>query len=92
MFSVTPINKIIRPCYTNSPPFRSPILEPGFHLGVRHLQGLGQLRTLGRRQVFLTVEAFLQLNDLEAGERRSWLLPFRRRPVLVGVADPPRNC
>lgn len=37
------------------------------------------------------MEPFLQLSDLEAGEGGARLLALGRRPVLVGVADPPRH-
>ena len=35
------------------------------------------------------MEALLQLADLDPAEGRARLLPLGRRPVLVGVADPP---
>lgn len=46
------------------PPFCPSVLKPGLDLRVRHLQGLGQGGTFSRRQVLLSVEAFLQLADL----------------------------
>lgn len=69
------------------PPFCPSVLEPGLHLCVRHLQGLGQGGSLGRRQVLLPVEALLQLADLHAAEGGARLFPLGRRPVLVGVSD-----
>jgi hypothetical protein len=42
------------------PPLGPPVLEPGLHLGVRHLQILGHLGALRARQVFLCVEDFGQ--------------------------------
>lgn len=54
---------------------------------VRHLELLGERGPLGRRQVLLLVEALLQLADLHPGEGGARLLPLRRRPVLVRVAD-----
>lgn len=76
----------------DSPPLRPPVLEPGFHLRVRHLQGLGQRRPFGGRQVLLLVKTLLQLGDLQPREAGPRLLPLRRRPVLIGMADSPRKC
>ena len=72
-----------------SPPFGPPVLEPGLDLCVRHLQVLGQRRPLSGGEVLLLVEALLQLADLDPAEGRPRLLPLGRRPVLVGVPDPP---
>lgn len=69
------------------PPFCPSVLKPGLHLCVRHLQGLGQGGSLGRRQVLLPVEALLQLADLHPAEGRARLFPLGRRPVLVRVSD-----
>lgn len=60
---------------------------PGLHLGVRHLEPLGQLGALGRSQVLLLVEAALEFGNLLTRERGSWLLALGRRSVLVGVAN-----
>lgn len=68
-----------------SPPFGASVLEPGFDLGVSHLQGFGEGGPLSRCQVLLPVETFLQLTDLQPGEGRPRLLLLGRRPVLVGV-------
>jgi hypothetical protein len=38
------------------PPLGPPILEPGLHLRVRHLQIFGHLRAFRARQVFLSTE------------------------------------
>lgn len=73
------------------PPFGPAVLEPGFDLGVGHFKGLGQGGSLGGRQVFLSVESFLQLHDLEAGERGPGLLTFGWRSVLVRMPDPTCN-
>lgn len=69
------------------PPFCPSVLKPGLHLCVRHLQGLGQRGSLGRRQVLLPVEALLQLADLHPAEGGARLFPLGRRPVLVRVSD-----
>lgn len=69
------------------PPFCPPVLKPGLHLCVRHLQRLGQGGALGRGQVLLPVKALLQLADLHPAEGGSRLFPLGRRPVLVRVAD-----
>lgn len=74
-----------------SPPFGASVLEPGFDLGVCHLQGFGQSCPLGRGQVLLSVEAFLQLTDLQAGEGCPRFLLLRRGSVLVWVTYTTRN-
>lgn len=76
---------------SHPPPLGPAVLEPGFDLRVRHLQTLGQSCALGAGQVLLPVEPFLQLADLNPGERGSGLFPLGGRPVLVGVSYPPRN-
>lgn len=48
------------------PPFSASVLEPGFDLSVGHFEGFGKSGPLGRRQVFLAVEALLQLADLQS--------------------------
>ena len=68
---------------TALPPFGASVLEPSFDLGVCHLQSLGEGGSLGRRQIFLPVKAFLQLADLQPCERRPRFLLLRRRSVLV---------
>lgn len=65
------------------PPFGASILEPGLHLRVGHLQSLGEGGSLRGRQVLLSVEAFLQLTDLQPSERSPRLFLLRGRPVLV---------
>ena len=72
-----------------SPPLGPPVLEPGLDLRVRHFEGLGERRPLGRGQVLLAVEALFQLTDLHPRKGRARLLTLGRRPVLVGVADAP---
>ena len=72
-----------------SPPLGPPVLKPGLDLRVRHLEVLGEGRPLGGGEVLLLVEALLQLADLDPAEGRPRLLPLGRRPVLVGVSDPP---
>lgn len=72
-----------------SPPLGPPVLEPGLDLRVRHFEGLGERRPLGRGQVLLAMEALFQLADLHPGKGRARLLTLGRRPVLVGVADAP---
>ena len=72
-----------------SPPLGPPVLKPGLDLRVRHLEVLGEGRPLRGCEVLLLVEALLQLADLDPAEGRPWLLSLRRRPVLVGVSDPP---
>lgn len=67
------------------PPFGASVLEPGFDLSVSHLQGFGEGGPLCRRQVFLSVEALLQLTDLQPCEGRPRLLLLRWRPVLIGM-------
>lgn len=76
---------------SNSPPLRPPVLEPRLDLRVRHLEGLSQRSALRRGEVLLPMKALLQLGDLQPGERSAGLLALGRRPVLVGVADPPRH-
>jgi hypothetical protein len=76
---------------SNLPPFRSSVLEPSFDLSVGHLERLGKGCSLCRRQVFLFVEALLQLCDLKTSEGCPRLLTFWWSPVLVGVSDTPRN-
>lgn len=73
------------------PPFGPAVLEPGFDLRVCHLQTLGQGCSLGAGKVLLSVEALLQLADLDPGEGRAGLFPFGRCPVLVRVPYPSRN-
>lgn len=68
-----------------SPPFGASVLEPGFDLSVSHLQGFGEGGSLSRRQVLLSVEALLQLADLQPSEGCPRLLLLRWRPVLVGM-------
>lgn len=72
-----------------SPPLGPSVLEPGLDLRVRHLQTLGEGRALRTGQIFLSVEAFLQLADLHARERRAGLFPFGGSSVLIRVTDPP---
>ena len=72
-----------------SPPLGPPVLEPGLDLRVRHFEGLGERRPLGRGQVLLAVEALFQLADLHPRKGRARLLTLGRRPVLIGVADAP---
>lgn len=69
------------------PPFCPSVLKPGLDLRVCHLQGLRQSGALGRCQVLLPMEAFLQLTDLHPAEGSARLFPLGRRPVLVRVAD-----
>lgn len=69
------------------PPFCPSVLKPGLDLCVCHLQGLCQGGALGRRQVLLPVEAFLQLADLHPAEGGARLFPLGWRPVLIRVAD-----
>lgn len=78
--------------YTNlsfsfSPPLGPAILKPGFDLGVCHLQCFGQGGSFSTGQIFLSVEAFLQLTDLHSGEGCAGLLPLRWCAVLVRVAN-----
>ena len=40
------------------PPFSSSVLEPGFDLGISHLQRFGQSRSFCRSQVLLLVKPF----------------------------------
>ena len=75
--------------YPCLPPLSPPVLKPRLHLRVRHLEALGHGRPLGGGEVLLLVKALLQLADLDPAEGRARLLPLGRRPVLVGVADPP---
>ena len=75
----------------HSPPLGPPVLEPRLDLSVRHLEALRHGRPLGGGEVLLLVEALLQLADLDPAEGRPRLLPLGRRPVLVGVPDPPRR-
>lgn len=70
------------------PPFCSAVLEPRFHLGVRHFQIFGQRSSLGRGEVFLLVKPFLQLGYLQPGEWGSGLFSFRRCSVLVRMSYP----
>ena len=64
-------------------------MEPSLDLSVGHLEALGHGCPLRGGEVLLLVEALLQLADLDPAEGRPRLLPLGRRPVLVGVADPP---
>jgi hypothetical protein len=73
----------VRP--VSSPPFRPPVLEPGFYLRIGHFERLGQSSALRRSQVLLAVEALFQLTDLQAREGCARLLLLRGRPVLIGV-------
>lgn len=69
------------------PPFCSTVLEPSLNVRVWDFERFGETCPFGWRQVFLSVEPFLQLND---GHPRKWgsgFLPFRRRSVLVRVPD-----
>lgn len=72
-----------------SPPLGPPVLEPGLDLRVRHFEGLGERRPLGRGQVLLAMETLFQLTDLHPRKGRARLLTLGRRPVLVRVADAP---
>ena len=51
------------------------VLEPDFHLGRGEVDHTCQVLPLGRRQVFLLLEASLQLVDLRLGEQHSPLSP-----------------
>ena len=69
------------------PPFGPPVLKPGLHLRVRHLEVFGQGGPLRGGQVLLLVEPFLKLADLDARKGGSRLLALGRGAVLVGVTN-----
>jgi len=75
--------------FSFSPPLGPAVLKPGFDLGVCHLQSFGQGCSFSTGQVFLSVEALLQLTDLHSGERCAGLLSLRWCAVLVRVTDTP---
>ena len=81
-----------RMCLPHSPPFCATVLKPRLHLSVSHLQCPRQAGPFGRRQVLLAVEPFLQLTDLEPGERCSGFLPLRRGAILVGMPNAASDC
>lgn len=65
---------------------RSSVLEPRDYLSVAQTQLRGDLVSIGRAQVLLVQESFLQLEDLLIGERRSTLaLLLRLLPVVEQV-------
>jgi len=49
--------------------FRSPVLEPDLDLGLTQLKLVGELRSLGNRQVLLLLELILERHQLLGGER-----------------------
>lgn len=77
--------------FSVSPPFSPAVLKPCFDLCVCHLQSFGQSCPFSAGQVFLSVEALLQLTDLHSGERRAGLLSLRWCAVLVRVTNTPSH-
>ena len=66
------------------PPLGSSVLEPGLHLGVRHLQILGQGRAFSWGQVLLLVEALFELTYLEKS-RYSYFTAFTKISFKIGI-------
>jgi len=62
-------------------------LKPGLHLGVGHLERLGECGPFCRCQVFLFVKSFFELANLHSSERGAGFFALWRCPVLVWVAD-----
>lgn len=74
-----------------SPPLGPAVLKPGFDLGVCHFESFSQSCSFSAGQVFLSVEALLQLTDLHSGERRTGLFSLRWCAVLVRVTNTPSH-
>lgn len=62
--------------------FVASVLEPDFHLGGGELEHAGQVLPFGSREVFLLLEAPLQLKHLSLGEQNAGFSPVS----LLGVA------
>ncbi len=77
--------------FSVSPPLGPAVLKPGFDLGVCHFQSFSQRCSFSAGQVFLSVEALLQLTDLHSGERRTGFLSLRWCAVLVRVTNTPSH-
>lgn len=77
--------------FSVSPPFGPAVLKPGFDLGVCHFESFSQSCSFSAGQVFLSVEALLQLTDLHSRERRTGLLSLRWCAVLVRVTNTPSH-